>query len=166
MAETLLAAGQADKARGMAERAVAIRRELAARDRANVEYQDDLSGALTILGETLIASHRTHAAITTLEEARVVGDPIAGSRPEQATYTRGIAQLYTDLGDAYRQAAEHTSSPTGSWGEARRAYARALDLWRALDGRHALWTDETGKPGELARKIAVCERALGRLPSP
>ena len=100
MAEILLAEGDHAAAGKVLVRTISIRRELADRDKGNVEYLDDLADSLTLSGESLLAGREPARAIVALDEARAVREPVVASRPQQAVYGRGLARLYSDLGDA------------------------------------------------------------------
>ena len=163
MAEIFRARDEYVQAGQAVQRAVSIRRELAALDRGSVEHLDELAGSLTMWGESQLAGVEIPGALAKLEEARTLREPIVASRPLQAVYGRGLARSYSDLGDAYvAQAARATrpSSALESWREARRWYQLALPLWLGLQERRSLWANESGRPDEVARGLAKCDRAL------
>jgi len=164
MAEILLAEGEHASAAKVLERTIAIRRELAGHDKGNMEYLDDLADSLMLSGESLLAGHDPGRAIAVLDEARAIREPIVASRPHQAVYGRGLARLYSDLGDASAALAAKPANghqAIDRWRNARQRYQQSLDLWVDLRQRHALWANEAGKPEETARKIAICDRELG-----
>src|SRR5262249_5603783 len=137
--------------------------ELAGHDKGNIEYLDDVADSLMLSGESLLAGHDPARAIATLDEARAIREPIAASRPRQAVYARGLARLYSDLGDA--RAALASQSParkdvSEQWHSARRWYEQASRLWLDLRERRALWASESGRPEETSRKLAACDRQL------
>ncbi len=162
IAEVMTANGDHAGARRMLERAVAIRRELAEHDRGSAEYVDDLADSLTLWGESLIATIDPPRAIEKLDEARALREPMVASRSQQAVYRRGLARLYTALGDAHAAAARRSTgtSAADGWRAARGRYQQALDLWRDLDRRRALWAEDAGRPDEVARRLAACDREL------
>jgi len=164
MAEILMAEGEHASAGKVLERTIAIRRELAGHDKGNMEYLDDLADSLMLSGESLLAGHDPARALAALDEARAIREPIVASRPHQAVYGRGLARLYSDLGDASAALAAKPANghqAIDRWRNARQRYQQSLDLWVDLRQRHALWANEAGKPDETARKIAVCDRELG-----
>jgi hypothetical protein len=108
-----------------------------------------------LLGEAQLAGHDTTGTIASLEKGLAIRAPLVASRPDQVVYSRGPAQLWSDLGDAHMSAAAHERTATGHRQEARRAYARSLDLWSELDRKGVLWADERQKPAELDRKLAA-----------
>jgi serine/threonine protein kinase len=161
VAEILIAKGDHAGARKTIEHAVSIRRELADLDRGSAEYLDDLSDSLMLWGESLVAGHDQTAAIQKLEEARALREPMVMSRPQQAVYSRGLARLYTDLGDAYAAEGAHTPGRERAdhhWRDACRYYRLGLDRWLDLGRRHALWAEEVARPEEAARRLANCDR--------
>ena len=79
-------------------------------------------------GESLLASHQPLAAIERLDEARRIREPIVASRPQQVVYTRGLAQLYSDLGEAFVGAARGPNPRADDWRDAEHWYRRALVL--------------------------------------
>ena len=163
MAEILLAEGDHAAAGKVLVRTISIRRELADRDKGNVEYLDDLADSLTLSGESLLAGRDPARAIVALDEARAIREPVVASRPQQAVYGRGLARLYSDLGDAsVALAATSTGRHDVSerWHDARRWYEQALRLWLDLRERRALWASEIGRPEEPTRKLAMCDREL------
>ena len=163
LAEALLASGDGRAAERRLERAITIRRELAAQDTGSIEYRDDLADTLMLSGESLLASHQPLAAIERLDEARRIREPIVASRPQQVVYTRGLAQLYSDLGDAFVGAARRPNPRADDWRDAEHWYQRALVLWQDLGRRHALWTSESTRPADVSRQIELCTRALHAL---
>ena len=163
MAEILLAEGDHAEASTVLERTISIRRELAAHDKGNIEYLDDLADSLMLSGESLLAAHDPVRARAALDEARTIREPIVASRPHQAVYGRGLARLYSDLGDASAAlAAKSTARKDVSehWRSARRWYEQASRLWLDLRGRRALWASEIGRPEETTRRLSTCDRAL------
>jgi serine/threonine protein kinase len=162
VAEIMIANGDHAAARRMLERAVSIRRELAEHDRGSVEYLDDLADSLTLWGESLISTSDLRHAIEKLDEARALREPMVASRGQQAVYRRGLARLYTDLGDAYSAEAGRASGAQAGerWRAAREHYRQALDLWLDLSRRRALWAEDANRPDAVSRKLAVCDRAL------
>jgi eukaryotic-like serine/threonine-protein kinase len=163
MAEILLAQGEPVAAAAVLERTIAIRRELADHDKGNVEYLDDLADSLMVAGESLLAGHDPGRAIATLDEARAIREPIVASRPHQAVYGRGLARLYSDLGDASAALATKSTAREDAnqrWRTARRWYEQASRTWVDLRDRRALWASESGRPEETARRLAMCDREL------
>lgn len=161
IAETLLAAGNHDGARNLLHRTVAIHRELADADKGSVEYQDDLASSLMLLGESVLAAHDAGRAIARFDEARAIREPIVASRPHQAVYERGLAELYVDLGDAHAQRAAHSSGhQLDEWRSAQHWYQKALGLWQDLGRGHMLWASEMTRAAEVSERLARCDRAL------
>ena len=111
-------------------------------------------------GKCLLAVHDSAAAIERLDEARRILEPIVALRPQQVVYTRGLAQIYTDLGAAHVNAARSQSARANDWHDAARWYRSALTLWQDLGRRHALWTSESARPADVSRQIDICTRAL------
>jgi tetratricopeptide (TPR) repeat protein len=159
LAETLLVQGDGRAAAEQADRAIVISRELAAQDPGSVDYRNVLAGTLVLSGNCLLAVHDPAAAIERLDEARRILEPIVASRPQQVVYARGLAQIYTDLGDAHQRAARSPRPRAADWQDAEHWYERALALWQALDRRHALWASESTRPAEVQRQIELCARA-------
>jgi non-specific serine/threonine protein kinase/serine/threonine-protein kinase len=163
MAEILLAQGDPSEARRLLERTISIRRELADHDKGNIEYLDDLADSLMLSGESLLAGGDPVRALSAFDEARVIREPIVASRPRQAVYGRGLARLYSDLGDASAALAAKSivrREVSERWRSARRWYEKASRLWLDLRDRRALWASESGRPDETARKLATCDREL------
>ncbi len=163
LAETLLAKGDSRGAAALLQRAVAIQRTLAAQDAGSVEYRDDLADSLMLSGESLLKDGDASAAIDRLDEARRVLEPIVTERPQQVVYTRGLAQLYADLGDAYALAAHASGQRQDHLGRAQQSYARSLTLWTDLGRRHALWASESGKPSDVSRRLDNVRALSGRV---
>ena len=142
VAETMLASGDSRGALTLLQRTVSIRRELVALDATNVEYPDDLAESLMLSGEGLNASGDATQAIETFQEARAILEPIISAHRERIDYRRGLARLYTDLGDAL--------VVRKSQNEAELWYRKGLDLWTELQDQHVLWAKDVAMPQAVA----------------
>jgi non-specific serine/threonine protein kinase/serine/threonine-protein kinase len=152
LAETLFASGDFGRALTLLQGTVAIRRELAALDPTNVEYPDDLANSLVLTGESLAASHDYKMAVDVFQEAREIDEPIVSEHNQRIDYRRGLAQLYSDLGDSFVS--------LGNRIEAETSYRKGLDLWRELQNQHALWATDVNFPNEVAEKLTKLEHRL------
>jgi tetratricopeptide (TPR) repeat protein len=151
VAETLLASGDYRGALSLLQRTLAIRRGLAASDQTNVEYPDDLAESLMLTGEGLSASGNFTTAIEVLQEARAIKEPIVSAHRQRIDYRRGLARLYTDLGDAFDNLQDRN--------EAELWYRKGLDLWVELRNQHALWVKEINMPKEVDEKLSQIRSA-------
>ena len=154
--------GQHRAAHPFIEQAESIRRELMNLDRGNVEYIDDLANTLTLWAESLIARHDPEA-VAKADEGRMIREPIAAARPQQAVYARGLARSYTVLGDAYAgraAAGRDCGAALDDWRHAQQSYRRALDMWTDLRGRRALWANEVSYPERVRTRLIACDRAV------
>ena len=97
-------------------------------------------------GESLNASGDATKAIESFQEARAIREPIISAHRERIDYRRGLARLYTDLGDAL--------VALNSQNEAEVWYQKGLDLWTELQGQHALWAKEVGMPQAVADDLS------------
>ena len=138
----MLASGDSRGALTLLQRTVSIRRELVALDATNVEYPDDLAESLMLSGEGLNASGDATQAIETFQEARAILEPIISAHRERIDYRRGLARLYTDLGDAL--------VVRKSQNEAELWYRKGLDLWTELQDQHVLWAKDVAMPQAVA----------------
>jgi hypothetical protein len=77
------------------------------------------------------------------------------------SYRRGLAQLYTDLGDAHLRSA-HGSGAGDHLNQAEHWYRRALELWDDVGRLNALWANERNKSAEVSRQLAECEHRAQR----
>ena len=164
LSETLLASGDGRAAGQAGGARHCDPAGIGPQDTGSIEYRDDLADTLMLSGESLLASApagRRH--IERLDEARRIREPIVASRPQQVVYTRGLAQLYSDLGDAFVGAARGPNPRADDWRDADHWYGRALVLWQDLGRRHALWTSESTRPADVSRQIELCTRALHAL---
>jgi hypothetical protein len=114
-------------------------------DATNVEYPDDFAESLMLMGESLAAGGNPAKAMAVLQEARLIREPIVSAPPARIDYRRGLARLYTDMGDAL--VALRSESEAEIW------YRKGLDLWNELQGQHALWAKEIDKPKEVAEDL-------------
>ena len=97
-------------------------------------------------GESLTASGNPMKAIESFQEARAIREPIISAHRERIDYRRGLARLYTDLGDAL--------VVLKSQNEAELWYRKGLDLWNELQDQHALWAKEVAMPQEVADDLS------------
>ncbi|MEP6569926.1 MAG: serine/threonine-protein kinase, partial [Acidobacteriota bacterium] len=146
VSETLLDSGDYRRALSLLQRTLTIRRALVASDSTNVEYPDDLGDSLTLAGEGMKASGNLPRAIAAFQEARAIEEPIVSSHGQRIDYRRGLARLYTDLGDVFAT----LKKP----GEAEIWYQRGLALWLELQNQHALWVKETNMPKEVNDRLS------------
>ena len=146
VSETLLASGDYRGASSLLQSTVAIRRELTALDRTNVEYPDDLANSLMLTGESLAASGNSLKALEAYHEARAISEPIVAAHRRRIDYRRDLARLYSDMGSALVGLANPEEA--GIW------YQKSLDLWKELQDEHALWAKEIDMPREVADNLS------------
>src|SRR4029077_20706891 len=92
------------------------------------------------------ASGNSAKAIESFQEARAIREPIISAHRERIDYRRGLARLYTDLGDAL--------VVLKSQNEAELWYQKPPDLWTELQEQHALWAKEVARPQEVADDLS------------
>lgn len=147
VAETMLAAGDYHSALTLLRTTtITVRRDLVASDQTNVEYPDDLAESLMLTGESLVAIGNSNKALAAFQEARAIREPIVSAHRQRIDYRRGLARLYTDLGDAL--------VILKSDKEAELWYQKGLDLWNELQAQHALWAKEIGRPREVTEDLS------------
>jgi tetratricopeptide (TPR) repeat protein len=135
----------------MLQRTVGIRRELVALDATNVEYPDDLAESLMLTGESFAAGGNPAKAIENFHEARAICEPIVAAHRQRIDYRRGLARLYTDMGDAFVVLKNRS--------EAEIWYQKGLDLWNELQDQHALWGKEINMPKDVAANLSRVQSA-------
>jgi tetratricopeptide (TPR) repeat protein len=148
--------GSADVARAALDKAVEIRRELAAREPDNPLRLFEEAMALTERGRIERRIDRNEPAMRSYQEARALFDALARRDPENQRVQLELSWCLGNLG-ATQQAAGHPD-------EALRTHRRVLEIREALLCR---------EPGDIRYRadrawgrldIAICLRLLDRLP--
>ncbi len=116
------------------------------------------------LAKALASTGRTAEALATCDTTRLLMEktPV---EPTNVMYRTFFARTYADLGDAHAALGSASGLPAETRGErwraARRMYRGSLEIWQDLRARGILGKIDEGKPDEMARAIAKCERRLG-----
>ena len=104
-----------------------------------------------LTGESFAAGGNPAKAIESFQEARAICEPIVAAHRQRIDYRRGLARLYTDMGDAFVVLKNRT--------EAAIWYQKGLDLWNELQGQHALWGKEINVPKVVAEDLSRTQSA-------
>ncbi|MEY2512176.1 MAG: eukaryotic-like serine/threonine-protein kinase [Verrucomicrobiota bacterium] len=142
--------------------------DLAAADAQNIQARSDLAA----LNMSLSAWKRQNGdPLSALEHCRravAIREELSAANPSNALTRRDLAADYSELGEVYERLASDQQTDTGqrqaNWRRATEWYDKALNIWQDMKRNGILGGAETGKPDELARKIAKAEAALNLVP--
>jgi non-specific serine/threonine protein kinase/serine/threonine-protein kinase len=166
LAKALLATGDKVAAANDYRKALATLEDLAAKDSSNNFVRRSLaitylqmSSLLSDSGDLSEATGYASRAVS-LSEQQVAVDA------KNVTAKNTLAQSYSQLGKCHALVAAKALTPASEkavlWRETRDFYQKSLTLWLEMQTQGGLSNSDAGKPGEVAREIARCDKALGK----
>ncbi len=144
---------------------VRILEGLAAKNPADAELQMRKEWGYYRLSDVQSLAGDTAHAIENAQHARSVLEALVAANAKNSTAAKYLAVVYTQLGKCHALLA--TASGTtpdqrvNRWREAREFYQKSLDIYQDLKSKGTLSAADSGKPDEVAREIARCDKALG-----
>ena len=104
LGEVAVRAGELEGARGWFEKALAIRKALAAADPSNAGWQRDLSVTYEKLGEVAVSAGKLEDARGWFDKALAVRKALAAADPSNAGWQRDLSVSHEKLGDVAERA--------------------------------------------------------------
>ena len=142
--------------------------DLAAAEAQNIQARSDLAALNLSLSAWKRQNGDPLSALEHCRRAVAIREELSAANPSNALTRRDLAAGYSELGEVYERLASDQRTDTGqrqaNWRRAREWYDKALNIWQDMKRNGIMGGAETGKPDELARKIANAEAALNLVP--
>jgi serine/threonine protein kinase/tetratricopeptide (TPR) repeat protein len=145
-------------------RAVQIEERISATDPGNAEIRDRLGESYINLADALMALVKPEEAIPLIDRAIAIGEALAKADADNPARQAVVAQAYGRLGAAWNGSAP-TKAGAGrieALHKAREAYEHSLALWRPLEAKGLLETDDKAEVARTEAGLARCDAALKR----
>jgi non-specific serine/threonine protein kinase/serine/threonine-protein kinase len=149
--ELLAALGERTPALAQFQRARALREREVAADPTNLWKRAALIEVHAKLAKTLAGAGRPADALAATATTQALMEKTT-VEPTNVAYRSFFAGTYQELGEAH--------AAMTRWREARGMYQRSLEIWQDMRARGIMGKIDEGKPGEIAKAIADCERRM------
>jgi non-specific serine/threonine protein kinase/serine/threonine-protein kinase len=145
-------------------RAIALRETLAAADPNDADIRIFLAESYANVGKTLALAGRIEEGLADIRKAIGMCRDLLRKDPENNLIPEALCIAYANLGDLHREIAQKAKGPaaTSEWRLAREAYVGERDTLLGLKAAGKLPEQRMKAIDEAARKIALCDKALGR----
>jgi non-specific serine/threonine protein kinase/serine/threonine-protein kinase len=164
--ETFNRHGDAIKSLEYLRHAAKILQDLLSKNPTDAASLSQLALCQLRISTVMAKSGDLSGALDNARQAIVQGEKHLASDPKNRSALRVLADSNAQSGKCYVLLAAKTATPPdsriGYWRQARDAYQRSLTIWQEMQTQGALSSADAGKPDEVSREIAKCNRALGK----
>jgi tetratricopeptide (TPR) repeat protein len=149
------------------QKALQVRERIAAKDPKNQQALFDLAAAHGELAESYENLHDSAEALDHARESQDLFAELVGSDAKNVVYRRNLALAYERIGGAVMLAARDETQPRetrlDNLRQARRAYAKSLEIFSALRDRGALLPSDAHQIEKFTGKIADTDKEIASL---
>lgn len=145
-------------ARANYDKALEMFSKLVAKDPNNADFRRQWAYTYFTLSRFQVKTNDLNGAVESAQRGIKIDESLVESSPTNASARNTLALLYRQLGDSGVALAEAGSKP--QWSAAKDAYQRSLNIYQDMKSKGTLTAADAGKPDELAKEIARCDKAL------